>query len=185
MMSGRLFTLVGPSGAGKDTLLARALTARPDIHLVRRVITRPEREGDEPFEGVSELEFIRRMNNNQFAFSWQAHGLFYGIPKAELSGLDAGQDVIFNGSRAALPGIKMRHPDLNILLVTASPEIRAKRLAGRGRESEGDILKRLTREAPLAAGLHAITICNDGSLETATGALLQALEPISGKRSIR
>lgn len=184
-MAGRLFTLVGPSGAGKDTLLARALAARPDIHFVRRVITRPERANDEPFEGVTELEFLRRMHNNLFAFSWQAHGLFYGIPKSELAGLEVGQDVIFNGSRAALPGIRMRHPDLQILLVTANPEVRAKRLAGRGRESEADILQRLKREAPLAAGLQAIEICNNGSLEDATKTLLQALEPVSGKRSIR
>lgn len=41
MTTGRLFAVVGPSGAGKDTLIAAALAARPDLAIVRRVITRP------------------------------------------------------------------------------------------------------------------------------------------------
>ena len=40
-MSGRLFAIVGPSGAGKDTLIQGALAARPGLSVVRRVITRP------------------------------------------------------------------------------------------------------------------------------------------------
>ena len=52
-----IFAVVGPSGAGKDTLIAGALRARPDLHLVRRVITRPTEAGGEAFEGVTGAEF--------------------------------------------------------------------------------------------------------------------------------
>ena len=66
-MAGRLFAIVGPSGGGKDTLMAAAQTARPGLHLARRVITRPETAGGEPFEGVGAEEFARRAASGAFA----------------------------------------------------------------------------------------------------------------------
>ena len=56
-MTGRVFAVVGPSGVGKDTLLAGAIAASPSLHWARRTITRPEAAGGEPFEGVSAEEF--------------------------------------------------------------------------------------------------------------------------------
>ena len=47
-MTGRLFVVVGASGAGKDTLIAGALAADPRLHWARRVITRPAVAGGEP-----------------------------------------------------------------------------------------------------------------------------------------
>ena len=76
----RLFFVVGPSGAGKDTLLSGAIAADPALHWVRRVITRPESAGGEPFEGVSAPEFAARLARGDFALHWDAHGLRYGVP---------------------------------------------------------------------------------------------------------
>ena len=69
-MTGRLFAVVGPSGAGKDTLMAAARAARPGLVLVRRVITRPESAGGEDFEGVGETEFALRLAAGDFALHW-------------------------------------------------------------------------------------------------------------------
>ncbi len=82
MTIGRLFIVVGPSGAGKDTLIAGAKVLRPDLHWARRVITRAEVAGGEPFEGVSLEEFNTRRDAGEFALHWQAHGLSYGVPFA-------------------------------------------------------------------------------------------------------
>src|ERR1700758_459495 len=74
-----LLLVVGPSGAGKDTLLdaaRRALADDPKFRFVRRVVTRAAKAGDEPHETVTEAEFAAR----EFALQWQAHGLRYGIP---------------------------------------------------------------------------------------------------------
>ena len=89
-MTGRLVAIVGPSGAGKDTLIAGAVAARPDLVWARRTITRPA-TGNEPSEAVSEAEFERRRAAGAFAFWWTAHGLSYGIPASIHDHLAAGR----------------------------------------------------------------------------------------------
>ena len=54
-MIGAVFAVVGPSGAGKDTLIEAARQARPDLVIVRRFITRPESAGGEDFHGVTSI----------------------------------------------------------------------------------------------------------------------------------
>lgn len=171
-----IFAIVGPSGAGKDTLIAGALAARPDLTLVRRVITRPSEAGGEDFDGVTEAEFAIRQSRGDFALHWDAHGLSYGIPKAQVTGPG---DVIFNGSRAALPEAVKVFPGLRVILVTAPDAALAARLAARGRETEADIRQRLTRAAfTLPAGITADRVVNDGTLEAGVTRLLAALQPV-------
>lgn len=181
-MTGHLFTVVGPSGAGKDTLLALACAQRPDLALVRRVITRPETAGSEAFDGVSEGEFAKRLAAGQFALNWQAHGLSYGIPKSELAPLARGGDVVFNGSRAALVAAAAQYPALKVILVTAPADILARRLAARGREDHADIAARVSRAAmDLPAGLSCIEVINDSTPEAGAARLLAALRPQPAK----
>jgi ribose 1,5-bisphosphokinase len=171
-----IFAVVGPSGAGKDTLIQGALTLRPDLRLVRRVITRPTEAGGEDFEGVTAEDFANRRDRCAFALHWEAHGLSYGIPKAQIDGPG---DVIFNGSRAALALALQVFPDLRVILVTAPDAILAARLAGRGRESRTDIEARLQRAAfSLPDGIAAETVVNDGTPDQGIARLLAALQPV-------
>ncbi|MFN6976595.1 MAG: phosphonate metabolism protein/1,5-bisphosphokinase (PRPP-forming) PhnN [Gemmobacter sp.] len=179
-MTGRLFAVVGPSGAGKDTLLSAAAAARPDLAIARRVITRPEAAGGEPFEGVSEAEFAARAARGEFALTWAAHGLHYGIPASIDADLAAGRDVAFNGSRAVLAEAAARYPALVVILVTAPVPVLAARLAARGRESEADIAARLTRAGfALPGGLTLRRVDNGGALDAGIAAFLAALQPES------
>jgi ribose 1,5-bisphosphokinase len=177
IFAARIFAIVGPSGAGKDTLIQGAIAARPDLRLVRRVITRPTDAGGEDFEGVSMQEFQARQTAGEFALHWDAHGLRYGIPTAQLTGPG---DVVFNGSRAALPVAKRVLPDLRVVLITAPPAVLAERLAQRGRESAADIQARLTRPGfEMPDGIAHQTVCNDGTTKDGIARLLAALQPVN------
>lgn len=169
-----IFAVVGPSGAGKDTLIEGALRARPGLRLVRRVITRPTEAGGEDFEGVTPEEFASRKARGDFALDWDAHGLSYGIPTGQVGG--AG-DVIFNGSRAALIRAQAVFPDLRVIVVTAPPEVLAERLAARGRETASDIAVRLDRAGfDLPEGIEAATVMNDSTPDAGVARLLAALD---------
>lgn len=176
-MTGRLFAIVGPSGAGKDTLISGLIAARPEIHRARRSITRAPAPS-EAFESLSAAEFALLRGRGGFALSWVAHGLGYGIRSAELVPLGQGRDVVFNGSRAALSDCLAAFPQLQVIEITVSPGILQARLAGRGREDAAEIAARLAR-APLhlPPGLGARRIVNDGPPEVGIAALIAALQP--------
>lgn len=173
-MTARLFAIVGPSGVGKDTLMGMAREAVPDLRLARRVITRPASLGGEDFEGVDAAEFDRRLAAGEFALDWEAHGLRYAIPKAELAGPGV---VLFNTSRAVLEAAAKAFPDLAVIHVTAPPEVLAARLAGRGRETPMDQVMRLARaDFALPAGLDVRVVANDGPPEQTLRRFLIALQ---------
>jgi ribose 1,5-bisphosphokinase len=176
--TGRLVAVVGPSGAGKDTLLAALVARHPDIVLARRAITRPATPGPdaEDHEAMTPETFAARVAEGGFLIHWQAHGLNYGIPRAVLDAVAAGRLVLFNGSRAALPAARAAWPDLAVVMVTAPPEVLAARLAARGRETAADIAGRLDRAA-LAPPEGAAVVVNDGTVEQGVARLVSALSP--------
>jgi ribose 1,5-bisphosphokinase len=161
-----LVAVVGPSGAGKDTLmgLARARVAGDARFVfVQRAITRPAEAGGEDHRAVSAPEFAAERAAGGFALWWEAHGLSYGIPRAMEDDLAAGRVVVANLSRGVLA--EAARYRLRVLVITAPVEVLAARLTARGRETVEDIAARLAREAPLPAGLDVVTVMNDTTPE--------------------
>ncbi len=173
-MSGVLVAVVGPSGVGKDTLLAELAQARPDIVVVQRIITRTADAGGEDHLAVSDDAFDAQLAQGRFAFHWAAHGLRYAIPASIEADLAQGRVVVFNGSRKALPEIMRAYPRLLVLMISASPDILEQRLRARGREDAGEIAARLAR-ANLEPPEGAVVILNDSTREAAVAQMLAAI----------
>ena len=170
--AGALVLVVGPSGAGKDTLMdaARAALAGDDrFSFARRLITRPAMAGAEDHDSCSQAEFAaaeaRGDTGAELARTW-----------AELrhSGRGAGRNRAGPGrDRQYLARRHFRPPSdwPSVSRWSTSPRphvVLAKRLAARGRESEADIAARLAREAPLATRrAELVSIQNDRSVAEA------------------
>ncbi|WP_245295085.1 phosphonate metabolism protein/1,5-bisphosphokinase (PRPP-forming) PhnN [Pararhizobium antarcticum] len=167
---GTMIVVVGPSGAGKDSVIDFALKRlgrHETLHLVQRAITRSPDAGGEDHESVSPAEFDARLCADGFAVAWEAHGLKYGIPRSAVERIGAGQTLIANGSRAALAQFRRVFPRLVIVQITAATEVLAARLIARGRESEADIRRRLSRQAPEITEKDVTVIDNSGPLDIA------------------
>lgn len=168
-----LVLVVGPSGAGKDTLLDAARAALDDdtrFRFVRRVITRPAEAGGEAHEAVTPAVFATR----RFALSWHAHGIDYGIPDDIEADLAVGRVVVASVSRGVIGAAAARYA-VRVIVVTAPPGVLAARLAARGREDAAGIAERLARDVPIPNGIPTETVQNDGSVAEGTARFLAAL----------
>jgi ribose 1,5-bisphosphokinase len=178
-MSGRLIAIVGPSGVGKDSVMAALMAHDPRFKLARRVITRPSDAGGEDFDGVSEAAFLAREAAGDFALSWPAHGLHYAIPADVDALLKDGFDVLANLSRSVLGQAQGRFDQFDVINLTAKRAVLAERLAARGRETAEQIALRLDRVATLPAGIKAHEIDNSGTLATTVQAVMTSLYPVN------
>lgn len=181
-MPGRLIYLMGPSGAGKDSLIdaARPSLQQMGCHVAQRVVTRSAESVGEAAQEVSAAEFQRMAEHGEFALSWHANGLGYGIPIQVDRWLAEGVHVLVNGSRAHLQQARLRYPLLLPVLLTVDGEVLRQRLIARGRESAADIEARLQRNQRFVAVTQAEAeaieqVDNSGELATAVRRFLQIL----------
>ena len=193
-MSGTLIYVMGPSGSGKDSLIAyvrRAVNAAyaqtwrigantavntrrglSPVLFARRHITREVGAGGERHHPLTREEFQRRKISGEFSLAWESHGLCYGISAGIDSRLAQGALVIVNGSREYLPEAVKRYPALVPVIISVRPEILRARLEKRGREGAADIDERLAKAAmalPDIPGLadRLIRVDNSAELEEA------------------
>lgn len=178
-MSGLLVLIVGPSGSGKDTLLAgaaRALARDPRFVFARRIVTRAA--ANEDHESTDVPTFLARLRQGAFALHWQAHGLHYGVPAAALAPLATGAVVVANVSRGVIVETARRFPTI-VIEITAPDALRAARLASRGRETEADIAERLSRQVAPPVDVARHSLVNDGSIAQGVLALAALLESVA------
>ena len=164
---GRLVLVVGPSGAGKDTLLGLAKAAcADDVNVVfpRRVITR-EASASEENEEVSIGTFQEALTRGDYAVHWEAHGHRYALPRAIDDEIRAGRTVVANVSRTVVGAMRRAYADVVVISITAPPDVLAERIAMRARSSDGRVENRLRRTVEDAAAAPDVTIVNTGSAE--------------------
>ncbi len=163
---GRLVLVIGPSGAGKDTLLGLAKTACAEdrnITFPRRVVTR-EASAAEDNEQLASDAFREALARGEFALHWEAHGHLYGLRHAIDDDIRAGRIVVINVSRTVIDAARQTYADVTVVSITAPPDVLAERIAMRARGSDGLSGQRLSRTVNETAAPD-ITILNVGRPE--------------------
>ncbi len=180
--AGILVLVVGPSGAGKDTLLAgarQALAGDARFIFARREVTRAADPGGEDHIPLTHEQFAA--SRATYALAWETHGLGYGIAGSIAADLAAGRVVVASVSRTVVAEAAARFAVL-VLEITASPEVLAARLAARGREGAADQASRLARRVALPPGITSVRIVNDATVGEGVAAVLAALRDVAGAR---
>lgn len=178
---GMLVAVVGPSGAGKDSLIAFArarLTDDPSFMFVRRVVTRAVQGASEEHDTMTADEFRAAEDNGAFAVTWQAHGMSYGIPVSSRIHVRRGGIAVLNGSRQALHSIQNCFGCVTAVSISVDPAVLERRLLARRRETRSEIEARLTRSVDAPLDLPTIAIDNSGDIEASGQNFLQCLRTL-------
>ncbi|MDR1082390.1 MAG: guanylate kinase [Coriobacteriales bacterium] len=147
-MTGNLYVVSGPSGAGKGTLLSRVLQRLDAVWLSVSATTRPPRKGEE--EGVqyfflSDEAFDALIAEDELLEWATVHGERYGTIRKEVEQrLNEGIDVVLEIDPQGAFQVQSRFPQA-ILIYIAPPSLKVleRRLKGRGTESEASIQRRM------------------------------------------
>ncbi|MDP8998401.1 MAG: phosphonate metabolism protein/1,5-bisphosphokinase (PRPP-forming) PhnN [Pseudomonadota bacterium] len=180
--AGSLVLVVGPSGAGKDSILrgaAKILRDNPHFVFPKRVVTRVADVAAEDHDTLSESSFEAIRTAGGFLLSWQAHGNSYGILAAVADQMKMGQVVVVNVSRQIIAEAAIKFPSLVVIEITAEASLRVQRIEQRGREVSKAAAARAMREVdayPSGIALHSIE--NNASLDVAILRFVSLLETL-------
>lgn len=173
---GTLFLVVGPSGAGKDSLLRAAQTDlenHEDFVFAQRTITRPLDGDREDHEPISSEDFLRRAERGKFMLSWRVYDTDYGISVAYEEDLAAGRNVIANVSRTVVAAGFSYFSPTRVIQITAPREVLEARL--RERADPATAAARLARAVVLPDGVPVTHLLNMGDIHTGSARLVRLL----------
>lgn len=155
-----LFVVSGPSGTGKDTIVARLLADHPEIHHTISATTRAPREGEQDgvnYYFVSKEDFKRKLQNDEIVEHTCYCGNYYGTLRSEIERhMREKTPVILVIEVEGAGNIKRLYPGATTVFVLP-PDIQEleRRLRARGTEDEATIQKRLTRaQTEIANAIH-------------------------------
>lgn len=175
MTAGRLVLVVGPSGAGKDSVIGYArqhMASQQNVVFARRIVTRPADATETP-DTMDLAQFEYEESQGGFLTSWRAHDLAYALPISLAGDVEAGKQVVVNVSRRVIPELRARFRCF-VVVIDADETLRRSRIASRGRETAAALEARLRRRIPTDFHADAI-ILNEGSLTEAGEALMTLL----------
>ena len=147
-MSGNLFIISAPSGAGKTSLVNGLLVNNSQIDLSVSYTTRAPRAGEvngKDYHFVTRKQFLTMAQHGDFLESAEVYGNLYGtsqswIERETLSGRDILLEIDWQGAaqvRRLLPQA------ISIFILPPSFHALEARLKGRGQDSEEVIAQRL------------------------------------------
>ncbi|MEJ5211246.1 MAG: guanylate kinase [Burkholderiales bacterium] len=167
-MSGNVFVVSAPSGAGKTSLVRALLEADPQVRLSVSYTTRPPRPGEVDgvhYHFVSVEQFMEMLNRGDFLESAQVYGNYYGTSQRWIEEqLAAGTDILLEIDWQGAAQIRRLMPRaVSIFILPPSLEALRARLQGRGQDTEEVIERRLAaaREDMSHVGEFDYVIIND------------------------
>jgi len=177
----KLIVLSAPSGAGKNTLLARIRSRGIPVAVTVSATTRAPRPGEldgEHYRFLSREAFQQKLAENAF-YEWaEVHGNFYGTLREEVDRcLASGSHVVLELDVQGRRHMRALRPDaVSVFLMPPSFEELERRLRARGANDEADIQLRLknAREEVAACDEFDYVIVND-DLDRAAAELEQVL----------
>jgi guanylate kinase len=179
---GRLFVLAGPSGAGKGTIIARALRTASRVVPSVSVTTRPPRPAERDgvhYRFISEEDFRSLAEQGELLEWAEVHGHLYGTPRGPVAtALDEGRDVLLELDVRGAAQVKEAIPEAVLIFVEPpSFEDLVTRLEARGTEDPARQAQRIEAayEEIKAKGTFDHVIVNDDP-ETAASSLVRILD---------
>ena len=147
-MSGSLYIVSAPSGAGKTSLLSKLVPQDNNLRLSVSHTTRAPREGEENavhYHFVSVDDFQKQAVHGEFLESAEVFGNFYGTSEDAIrKQLDAGFDVILEIDWQGAEQVRKRITDaISIFILPPSIDALKERLGERGQDSEEIIQGRM------------------------------------------
>ena len=147
-MSGCLFIVSAPSGAGKTTLVSGLIAADPLVRKSVSFTTRKPRPGEEngrDYHFVGDEEFQHRLKQGEFLEWALVHGNRYGTSRLTVEReCAAGNDVLLEIDWQGAAQIRKLQPDaVAIFILPPSIEALEKRLRGRGQDTPEVIARRV------------------------------------------
>jgi guanylate kinase len=147
-MSGNLFIVCAPSGAGKTSLVNALLEREPEIELSVSYTTRAPREGEidgRDYHFVTRERFVEMAGRGDFLESAEVHGNLYGTSQAWIEArMREGRDIVLEIDWQGAQQVRRLLPDaIGVFILPPSLEALQRRLTARGKDSSAVIERRL------------------------------------------
>lgn len=147
-MSGSLFVIVAPSGAGKTSLVEALLREEPNIRLSVSYTTRTPRTGEvhgREYHFVNRAEFEAMLAKGEFLEHAEVYGNLYGTSKSWINAARAaGEDVLLEIDWQGAAQVHDIYPDMvSIFIMPPSIEALEQRLAARAKDAADVIARRI------------------------------------------
>ena len=147
-MSGNLFVISAPSGAGKTSLVHALLNINPQIELSVSYTTRNPRPGErdgKDYHFVSRETFVTMMQRGEFLESAEVYGNLYGTSQTWIAHeTGQGRDILLEIDWQGAAQVRRLFPEcISIFILPPSMEALEQRLKGRGKDNDEVIAKRM------------------------------------------